>query len=78
MRFLKLLASRPGFFSMGVTSTCFNPDGTVPADKETLMILVTRARTARGGGGGGGARSCRHRLVMVVGMGSRVQLFVGD
>jgi len=71
MKFLKSLASRPSFFSMGVTSTSFNQDGTVPADKETLMILVTRRV-------GWGARPCRHRLVMVVGMGSRVQLFVGD
>ena len=36
-------------------------------DKETLTILVTR-----------GAGSCRHCLVRVVGMGSRVQLFIGD
>ena len=33
----------------------------------SLTILVTR-----------GARSCRHCLVRVIGMGSRVQLFVGD
>ena len=46
---------------MGVTRACFNPDGTVPVDKETLTILVTW-----------GARSCRHCLVRVVGMGSRV------
>ena len=67
LKFLKSLASRPGFFSMGVTRACFNPDGTVTVDKETLTILVTR-----------GARSCRHRLVRVVGIGSRMQLFVGD
>ena len=66
LRFLKSLASRPCLFSMGVTRACFNPDGTVPVDKETMTILVTR-----------GARSCRHCLVRVVGMGSRVQLFVG-
>ena len=41
---------------MGVTRSCFNPDGTVPVDKETLTILVTKG----GGGGGGGARSCGH------------------
>ena len=52
---------------MGVTRACFNPDGTVPVDKETLIILVAR-----------GARSCRHCLVRVVGMGSRVQLLAGD
>ena len=62
LKFLKSLASRPCFFSMGVTRACFNPDGTVPGAKETLTILVTR-----------GARSCRHCLVRVVGMGSRVQ-----
>ena len=67
LKFLKSLASRPCFLSMGITRACFNPDGTVPVDKETLTILVTR-----------GARSCRHCLVRVVGMGSRVQLFVGD
>ena len=67
LKFLRSLASRPCFFSMGVTRACFNPDGTVPVDKETLTILVTR-----------GARSYRHCLVRVVGMGSRVQLFVGD
>ena len=67
LKFLKSVASRPGSFSMGVTRACFNPDGTVPVDKETLTILVTRW-----------ARSCRHSLVRVVGMGSRVQLFVGD
>ena len=27
---------------MGVTRACFNPDGTVPVDKNTLTILVTR------------------------------------
>ena len=53
MKFLKSLASRPGFFSMGVASTCFNPDGTVPADKETLMIFVTRGKGVGGWGGGG-------------------------
>ena len=42
LKFLKSLASRPCFFSMGVTRACFNPDGTVPVDKETLTILVTR------------------------------------
>ena len=42
LKFLKSLASRPCFFSMGVTRACFNPDGTVPVDKETLAILVTR------------------------------------
>ena len=51
LKFLKSLASRPGFFSMGVTRACFNPDGTVTVDKETLTILVTRglghADTAR-------------------------------
>ena len=52
---------------MGVTRACFNPDGTVPVDKETLTIFVTR-----------GARSIRHCLVRVVGMGSRVQPFAGD
>ena len=67
LKFLESLASRPCFFSMGVTRACFNPDVAVPVDKETLTILVTR-----------GARSCRHCLVRVVGMGSRVQLFVGD
>ena len=67
LKFLKSLASRPGFFSMGVTRACFDPDGTVPMDKETLTIVVTR-----------GARSCRHCLVRVVGMVSRMQLFVGD
>ena len=51
LKFLRSLASRPCFFSMGVTRACFNPDGSVPVDKETLTILVTR-----------GARSCRHYL----------------
>ena len=27
---------------MSVTRACFDPDGTVPVDKETLTILVTR------------------------------------
>ena len=56
------MASRPCFFSMGVTRARFNPDGAVPVDKETLTVLVTR-----------GARSCRHCLVRVVGMGSTLQ-----
>ena len=50
LKFLKSLASRPCFFSMGVTRAWFNPDGTVPVDKEILIILVTRG----GGGWGGG------------------------
>ena len=41
---------------MGVTRACFDPDGTVPVDKETLTIVVTR-----------GARLCRHCLVRIVG-----------
>ena len=57
MKFLKLLASKPGFFSMGITSTCFNPDGSVGGQRNT------DDPRDKGGGCGGWVQRCNFSLV---------------
>ena len=65
--FFKSFGSSPGFFNRGVTMACLNWGGTAPEQRELFTILVIR-----------GSRSERHSLVREVGMGSNMQVLVGD
>ena len=57
--FLKLFASRPGFFNRGLISELLNDAGTHPVSKEKLMIFVSKGRS-----------SCKHNFNSHVGTGS--------
>ena len=67
LKFFILFVSSPGFFKSGVTVACLNCGGTIPVEREALTINVINE-----------TRSSRHCLVMEVGIGSSMQLFVGD
>ena len=60
--------SSPGFFSnSGVTIACLNWGATIPVEREALTINVINE-----------TRASRHCLVRKVGIGSSMQLFIGD
>ena len=66
-KFFKSFGSSPDFFNIGVTTACLNGGGTIPEQRELFIILVIR-----------GSRSERHSLAKEVGMGSNMQVLVGD
>lgn len=41
-RLLKLLGSKPGFFSVGVTTADLKDDGTIPEVRQEWMMAVRR------------------------------------
>ena len=65
--FIISFVSSPGFYKSGFTIACLNWGGTIPVEREALIINVIK-----------GTRSSRHCLVREVGIGSSMQLFVGD
>ena len=66
-KFLKSFGSSPCFFGRGVTMAFLNWGGMAPEQRELFTILVIR-----------GSRLERHSLVREVGMGSNMQVLVGD
>ena len=67
LKFFISFVSSPGFFKSGVTIACLKWGGTIPVEKEALTINVINE-----------TRSSGHCLVREVGIGSSMQLFVGD
>ena len=67
LKFFISFVLSPGFFKSGVTIACLNWGGTIPVEREAVTINVINE-----------TRSSRHFLVMEVGIGSSMQLFVHD
>ena len=67
LKFFISFVPSPGFFKSGVTIACLNWGGTIPVEREALTINVINE-----------TRASRHCLVREVGIGSSMQLFVGD
>ena len=67
LKCFRSFVSSPGFFKSGITTACLNCLGTVPVEREALIIAVTN-----------GTKSCRHCFMREVGIRSNMQLLVED
>ena len=67
LKCFKSFVSSQGLLKSGITTTCLNCTGTVPEERETLIIAVINS-----------TKSFRHYFMREVGIGSNMKLLVGN
>ena len=66
LKCFKSFVSSPGFFESGIMTACLNCLGIVPVERETIIAVTDSTR------------SFRHCFMIEVGIGSNMQLLLGD